>query len=481
MPELGGVPMRLIMPRAVPAGWPPDVVPRQLIESAHINKIRDSVHTWPGDINANRKTLSQVGQIVIYPIAGVQRFGITNDAGTGWDWFVDSAGNLSSPTFKSIGSITSVQFADATTQTTAYKGVAANQTPWLQAINGNGQTLNAAGSIVIYSGVGGNPRFGVLNAAFDAWHWKIDTADNLVSDTGRSLYVTAGTVYARTLQAQTTASTWPFVVLNAAGNNQDWLINAAGDFASGTGRNITTAGSISGVANITATGSVDITAPGGGVYPLWVRRNDSQASWYVSDVGLLGSNIGANIATAGNINGNIFTASRVAINHTGQVEPFLITGAGGAEWAVWGSTGDMHAGAGKSLFLESGDIWARNFVAQAGAGLVCQGAAGAQVGRLSNAGLQIGYDLKILWGDASEYYSAPDLEISRFAAGSLWIRNPATGTGAAVNCQVVSASAYVSAEGFRIYSTGATGVGTTFATGDGRTATVVGGIITRIQ
>jgi len=58
MPE--DVPVRL-RPRAiVPSGWPPDVAPNQVITAAHINAIRSSVYAWPGDVDGQGHTLSNV-------------------------------------------------------------------------------------------------------------------------------------------------------------------------------------------------------------------------------------------------------------------------------------------------------------------------------------------------------------------------------------------------------------------------------------
>jgi hypothetical protein len=45
---------------AVPAGWPPDVRPNELIASAHINAIRSSVYAWPGDVDGQNHILSNV-------------------------------------------------------------------------------------------------------------------------------------------------------------------------------------------------------------------------------------------------------------------------------------------------------------------------------------------------------------------------------------------------------------------------------------
>src|SRR4249919_3906647 len=54
------VPVRL-RPRAiVPTGWPPDVAPNQIITAAHINAIRSSVYAWPGDVDGQGHTLSNV-------------------------------------------------------------------------------------------------------------------------------------------------------------------------------------------------------------------------------------------------------------------------------------------------------------------------------------------------------------------------------------------------------------------------------------
>jgi hypothetical protein len=44
----------------VPAGWPADVAPNQIITAAHINAIRSSVYAWPGDVDGQGHTLSNV-------------------------------------------------------------------------------------------------------------------------------------------------------------------------------------------------------------------------------------------------------------------------------------------------------------------------------------------------------------------------------------------------------------------------------------
>lgn len=49
--------------RAAPPGFPPDVAPNQIIYAAHINAIRDSVAVWPGNVDGNLKTLSNVGAL----------------------------------------------------------------------------------------------------------------------------------------------------------------------------------------------------------------------------------------------------------------------------------------------------------------------------------------------------------------------------------------------------------------------------------
>ena len=57
---MSDIPVRL-RPRAiVPSGWPPDVAPNQIITAAHINAIRSSVYAWPGDVDGQGHTLSNV-------------------------------------------------------------------------------------------------------------------------------------------------------------------------------------------------------------------------------------------------------------------------------------------------------------------------------------------------------------------------------------------------------------------------------------
>src|SRR4249919_1170107 len=53
-------PFRLRDALAVPAGWPPDVLPNQIITAAHINAIKASVYAWPGDVDGMNHTLSNV-------------------------------------------------------------------------------------------------------------------------------------------------------------------------------------------------------------------------------------------------------------------------------------------------------------------------------------------------------------------------------------------------------------------------------------
>jgi hypothetical protein len=67
MPNDGGLVPQVLPPfrlRAVapaaPAGWPPDVSPNQVIASGHINNIRSSVYAWPGDVDGQNHTLSNV-------------------------------------------------------------------------------------------------------------------------------------------------------------------------------------------------------------------------------------------------------------------------------------------------------------------------------------------------------------------------------------------------------------------------------------
>lgn len=62
MPDLP-VPFNLRTPRAAPPGFPPDVAPNAIIFSSHINAIRDSVALWPGNVNAQSHTLSNVNLV----------------------------------------------------------------------------------------------------------------------------------------------------------------------------------------------------------------------------------------------------------------------------------------------------------------------------------------------------------------------------------------------------------------------------------
>ena len=61
-------PFRLRSPRAAPAGFPPDVLPNQIITASHINAIRDSAARWPGDVDGQNHVLRNV---VLENAAGV--------------------------------------------------------------------------------------------------------------------------------------------------------------------------------------------------------------------------------------------------------------------------------------------------------------------------------------------------------------------------------------------------------------------------
>jgi len=54
------IPVRLRPRAVVPSGWPPDVAPNQIITAAHINAVRSSVYAWPGDVDGQGHTLSNV-------------------------------------------------------------------------------------------------------------------------------------------------------------------------------------------------------------------------------------------------------------------------------------------------------------------------------------------------------------------------------------------------------------------------------------
>jgi len=54
------IPVRLRPRAVVPSGWPPDVSPNQTITAAHINAIRSSAYAWPGDVDGQGHTLSNV-------------------------------------------------------------------------------------------------------------------------------------------------------------------------------------------------------------------------------------------------------------------------------------------------------------------------------------------------------------------------------------------------------------------------------------
>ena len=195
---------------------------------------------WLQNIDGARKTLSQVGQIIIWPVAGVQRFGITNDAGSGWDWLVDSTGNLSSATFKSILTLGSIGFADTTVQTTAYLGVAATQTPWKQNINGAGFSLTSAGAAVdvaclVVHGIAATNRLLIFDTS-GGLEWFIDPNGHLNSNTTRSIttggYINGGALIIRPVGVS------PVQIVNQANTGNDWEIDGIGNLTSPTHREI---------------------------------------------------------------------------------------------------------------------------------------------------------------------------------------------------------------------------------------------------
>jgi hypothetical protein len=61
----GGARFTFGEPRVVPAGWPPDVAPRDLITAAHINTVKASVYAWPGEVNAGGFRLINTGNVGI--------------------------------------------------------------------------------------------------------------------------------------------------------------------------------------------------------------------------------------------------------------------------------------------------------------------------------------------------------------------------------------------------------------------------------
>jgi hypothetical protein len=61
----GGARFTFGEPRTVPAGWPPDVAPRDLITAAHINTVKASVYQWPGAVNGGGFALVNTGNISI--------------------------------------------------------------------------------------------------------------------------------------------------------------------------------------------------------------------------------------------------------------------------------------------------------------------------------------------------------------------------------------------------------------------------------
>ncbi len=61
LPFVGPIPsLRGARAGAVPAGFPPDVAPNQVIFASHINAIRDSVALWPGDVDGQNHWLRNV-------------------------------------------------------------------------------------------------------------------------------------------------------------------------------------------------------------------------------------------------------------------------------------------------------------------------------------------------------------------------------------------------------------------------------------
>lgn len=65
MPDVPDTPLpfRLRSALAAPAGWPPDVLPNQIITAAHINAIRSSAYAWPGDVDGQFHTLRNVNLV----------------------------------------------------------------------------------------------------------------------------------------------------------------------------------------------------------------------------------------------------------------------------------------------------------------------------------------------------------------------------------------------------------------------------------
>ena len=92
------VPFHLRPKTLLVPGWPPDVAPNQIITSSHINNIRTSVALWPGDVDGQGHTLSNVhlagaitgvmvdpmttiGDLVVRDASGPARLGVSATAG----------------------------------------------------------------------------------------------------------------------------------------------------------------------------------------------------------------------------------------------------------------------------------------------------------------------------------------------------------------------------------------------------------------
>ena len=92
------VPFHLRPKTLLVPGWPPDVAPNQIITSSHINNIRTSVALWPGDVDGQGHTLSNVhlagaitgvmvdpmttvGDLVVRDASGPARLGVSATLG----------------------------------------------------------------------------------------------------------------------------------------------------------------------------------------------------------------------------------------------------------------------------------------------------------------------------------------------------------------------------------------------------------------
>lgn len=300
-------PVRVIGPRAVPAGWPADVVPRQIIESAHINDIAHSVFSWPGDIDANGHGLSNVGNVAAVNVVSKSLFindGTTTLAGIG------TSGDLFGVGFSSSGQVTirgaGLSIQDATgTVVNASIDASGN----LTAVN-----LNGTGTSGVSNGGGGYTAYmNGVDGSVHAGAGGVNTSGTVVvQDNG--ILVRGGGIH-----VQDSAATVDLALIDAAGN-----IGATSFLINGVGVAISTAAQFQGAGGVYTSGAVVVNNN-----TLYVRGGQI----YVQDAA--GGTTLAYIDTVGNVVGHAYHVVGVGpvIDATGT-----FVGAGGVN-----TTGSMTA------------------------------------------------------------------------------------------------------------------------------------------